>query len=163
LSGSTKIWSVADKRKHQDEVNAVHNPRGVDTNGDKETARFKALMQLFSEIIEKFDFEETTRGSLTDIIVTLKTDGKIVFGLQIATSDAMDRKHFNFAKTVEGLIRYFDENLVVLMIAMVNNQVAGVYMIPPTQDIKDKLATFKGCVLYSESLHISHFIEKMRN
>ncbi len=171
LSGHTKIWSDADKRKHQDEVNATHFPRGVDSGGNKETARFKALMQLFSEIIETFDFEETTRGSFTDIIVTLKTDDKIVFGLQIATSDAMNRKHFNFAKTVEELIRYLDANLVVLMIAMVNNQVAGVYMIPPTQDIKDKLATFQGSLTIYPSLMnkretqsdtLNHYLETFR-
>lgn len=145
------IQSDADKKRRREEVVATHFPRGVDLSGDKETARFHALLQLFPQIKELFDIEETTRGSLTDIILTSKTDGRIVFGLQLATAK-MTMRLFNFNKTVEQIVTCLDNNLVVLLIAMVEDQIAGVYMIPPTEDIKNKLAEFGGSTILNPTL-----------
>ncbi len=131
------------KKKKQDAFNVIHHPRGVDTCGDTETIRTKALFEeACPDIANQFEFEETTRGTLTDMIMTSKIDPTISFGLQIATAQSNGTFYFN--KTVAEILNCFDKNLVVLFIGVVNGEIAGVYMIPPTQDAKDTFGKFAG-------------------
>ncbi len=143
LHGHRTIWaSEAEKEEYQTARHTQTHPRGVDTNGDIETARFHTLFLLFSILKNIFNCSETIRGSLVDIIITAKNDSRVSFGLQIATAIKQDTGTFGFNKTVKEILMYLNANLMVLLIGMVNDKVAGVYMIPPTPDVKAKLEDF---------------------
>ena len=143
FNGDTIIAPDNEKKDLRREYNTENRPRGVDSNGNRETSRFNTLLQLFPKIAALFKFKETIRGSLVDIIATSQIDSDINFGLQIATAES-SKGYFFFGKTVEKVLQYLNENLVVLLIGMVENQVAGVYMIPPTPSVKAELAKFDG-------------------
>ncbi len=131
------------KKKKQNELNVIHHPRGIDTSGDTETARTLTLFEeACPDIANQFEFEETTRGTLTDMIMTSKIDPTISFGLQVATAQSDITFYFN--KTVAEILKCLDKNLVVLFIGVVNGEIAGVYMIPPTQGVKDTFGKFPG-------------------
>ncbi len=140
IHGKVKIWSEKEKKAQRRIVDAQWNPRGVDP-GNIETARTHGLIDLCPEVVARFRFDETVRGSFVDIIA-IKIGSQIVFGLQIATA-TQSKINFYFSKTIEQILKYLEKNLVVLLIGTVNNQIAGVYMIPPTQSVKDALGKFK--------------------
>ncbi len=149
LQGNTSILTDEEREERQLAFYNQYHQRGVDTNGNKETARFMALLELFPEITKHFKIKETVRGSLVDIILISKTDPQVSFGLQIATAIQRDNGQFNFNKIVNDLIKCLGANLAVLLIGMVGTddggeEIAGVYMIPPTQDVKIELTSFTG-------------------
>ena len=98
LYGTTKIWTDKERQDSHRTVNSENHPRGVDTDGNKETDRTYSLVDLFPGIKARYTFKETVRGSLVDMIVTDKNTHKS-FGLQIATAELSGGK-FDFNKIV---------------------------------------------------------------
>ncbi len=143
LNGNTKIRTVEEIERDQQEVSAKYHPRGADTGSDTETDRFFLfLQQRCPELLARYYFTATTRGALVDIIATSKIDPTKSFGLQIATAKLANGRS-NFTKVIKMIRKYLDENIVVLLIAMIENQVVGVYMILPTPSVVSKLREFK--------------------
>lgn len=142
LSGNTKIWTDDEKTSKQRADNEENVPRGFDTNGDKETTRFLTFFKLFPKLSKRFNVTDTVRGSLVDIILTSIRDSSISFGLQIATSK-MFKGGFSFNKTIAGILKCLEHNLFVLCIGMVDEQIVGIYLIPPTSSVKEGFERFK--------------------
>ncbi len=143
LNGNTKIWPKNEKKARQLEFHAHNTPRGVDVHGNKETARTYTLFQLFPVIKAMFDFSETNRGSLADMIATLKSNSEINFGLQIATAIRKLNGQCDFGKDAAKMLEYIQKKLVIQLIGMVGDKVACVYMIPPTPEVEAKFGEFK--------------------
>ncbi len=147
LNKTTKIWTEQERQDSQRAIAIQNNPQGVDTCGNTETSRVKGLFEL-AGLTSRFKLTETVRGSLVDIIVTdLKTHK--TFGLQIATAEAVHGQ-FNFTKIIADLLKCIEKNIVILLIAVVNGEIVGVYMIPPT-DAFQKALNAAGC---KESMYI---------
>jgi hypothetical protein len=154
LHGKTKIWTDEEKKAKQRVTNEKNTPRGIDTGGDKETERFFTFFKLFPNLSKRFKVTETVRGSLVDIILTSKRDSSISFGLQIATSK-MCNGRFYFRKTITNVLKYLEHNLFILCIGMFDDQVAGVYLIPPTTNVKEGFKKFKDSMEIASTM-LSH-------
>ncbi len=152
LYGITKIWSDKERQDSRRAINTENHPRGVDTDGNKETDRTYSLIDLFPGIKSRYTFKETVRGSLVDIIVTDKYTHK-TFGLQIATAELSGGK-FNFNKIVDQFIKCISNNIVILLIAVINGEIVGVYLIPPTLNFKKELITTacKGSMIFKPAM-----------
>ncbi len=145
LRDNTQIWSADERTEYLHNIAVHNNPRGVDTVGDLETSRFRTFLQPFLKILELIDFEETTRGSLVDIIAKFKIDTDISLGIQISTSKQSRTGSFGFGnKTGVKIIEYLNNKLVILFICVVDDRIAGVYMIVPTPDVIAEFAKYTG-------------------
>ncbi len=151
LRGHVKIWNDDDKKAHFAAVNAKHHPRGVDTSGNTETERAYDFFQPFMKIIEMFEFKETVRGSLTDMIAIYNTDHESALGLQIATAQLSKNGRFSLHKTIRKIITYLNNKLIVLFIYMADDRIVGVYMLPPTPDVIHELSKFEGSLTFFQS------------
>ncbi len=147
IYGHTKIRTEQEKKSYQDEINAQHNPRGIDTPGNVEMARFDMWMNNFPKIMAKYKFEATVRGTLPDIIATNIETGQS-FGLQIFTAAQREKGDFFYNKSNNEINIYIEAKIVSLGIGVVDDEkggkeVAGGYMIPPTPMFKNELAKAK--------------------
>jgi hypothetical protein len=86
------------------------------------------------------------------------------FGLQIATAELSGGK-FNFNKIVDQFIKCISNNIVILLIAVINGEIVGVYLIPPTLNFKKELIAteckgFNCTTFRCASLRKFHFTKK---
>lgn len=143
ISGTVKVWTNDEKKAKQRSDNEKNNPGGSDKNGDTETVRFLTFFQLFPNLSKRFKVTQTVRGCLVDIILTSIHDSSISFGLQIATSEMFTTGQFTFNKIIGDILKYLEHSLFILLIGVVGEQIAGVYLIPPTPSVKEDFAKFK--------------------
>ena len=110
------------------------------------------LLQLFPGIISQFNFRETVRGSLVDMIAIYIANPEISLGLQIVTAQLSPKNNPGLYKTIMKIIEYLDMNLVIIFICMINNQIVGVYMLPPTPDIIHELSKFESSLTFQPAI-----------
>lgn len=142
FSGHTKIWTPEEKEQAQKMNQGKHTSRGVDWTGDRETERFHMYLELCPELENVFSFSDTVRGSMVDFIATFKKNPDRAVGFQICTSIRTSGGQFNF-KPVGDMIRYIQNNLIVIFIGVVDNELVGVYIIPPSDEVLAELETHK--------------------
>ncbi len=153
----TKIRTQEEKEQDQIVINGKNSPRGVDTGGDKETAGFDTLIDYVPEIVEVFDPYETTRGSMVDIILIDKINDQESEALQLSTSyiqSTGEQSHFGY-KTPKEINEFLIRNIIVLLICMIKNQLAGLYCFMPTLDVKEefaRLAESRGSTLFAPTM-----------
>ena len=99
-----------------------------------------------------FIIKATVRGSLVDIVLQCKIDPRVAVALQIATALQCNGRGFSFHKTVLYIIKCLGLNITILLIGMVGDKVAGVYMIPPTAKVKKMFAEFQGATNFNVSM-----------
>jgi hypothetical protein len=157
FDGNTKIWTEDEKKANQELVNAKHQPRGVDTNGNKEKDRFQGWIDDHCpKIKERFTFEETCRSSLADMIATDRDTGKS-FGIQLFTAMLQSNGQCNYNKILDNIIQCIDAKIVPLGICVtkadnnIDEEVVGGYMIDPTSDFEKQLvqAQCKGTMKFA--------------
>jgi hypothetical protein len=137
INGHTKIWTKEEQTQYREGLKAIHSPRGIDTNGDKETGRFRGFIDdKCPEIKDLFTIYETVRGSSVDIILICNMDNQVSFPLQIGTANQSSGATCNFNKIVKDANKCLQRNIIILLIFMVNNKLAGLYFIPPTPAAK---------------------------
>ncbi len=141
INGYTKIWTKEEKNKKVSDDAQKNTPRGVDTNGNKETGRAHGVFDLCLKLKAKYEFHATVRGSLVDIIGMIsKLEG---IGFQIATSDGGLNNWFTFAKTIIEIIYCLLHNLIVILIGVKGDAIIGVYIFFPTSKTIAELDKFK--------------------
>ena len=133
LTGNTKIWSPDEKQNKYDSIHIL--TRGEDVNNNKETERFYKLLDLVPELLKIFTFNSTVRGTLADFIGKFNNNSSKAIGLQIASAYSTDRNQFHYNKKAKDLVTYLKHNLIIILIGIVDDKIAGVYFIPPLSDV----------------------------
>ncbi len=142
INGHTTIRTDAQKKTHQRAITTKNQPPGVDTNGNIETDRFYfGVVDPYPEISDVYTFEDTVRGTLTDIIAR-KHDSEESIGIQFssAASETLDGQ-FNSHKTIDYIIKCIDADIILLHSAIIKGEVGGFYMIEPS--VRQELVDLK--------------------
>lgn len=167
LVDNTRIWPEIERQSRYDSLHISN--RGEDVNGNKETNRFNQLLELFPELKQVFTFTPTVRGTLVDFIASFCKYPTKAIGIQISSARATKLQQFSYSKTTDDFLTYLEHGLLIVMIGLIDNKIAGMYLIPPTQDVISELkilgtVNICPCMLAKRivSSDINKYLEKYR-